>query len=252
MEEEGRWTHRTYLVWLCDVANMFQGCGGTEKNREDCVCVFSIWTKPLCMTVTLWATAVSGRYGVRECVWEVEMGDVATETHPKHFLTDFLTIHFTAIQSSWGCSVKLLTSMCVSHDEWYMSGCPQQDWTHTPLWTRDPLAWQVAKCESKICVTHCHCLTTSSSHCYCCPWVLKALSFPLGKVMCLLFLFKETDFSHVHLNLCFSVFQSPGNIPVTWKNSLKFLVVIQPLTSCTDSPPLLPKPVPTRHHHAAT
>ena len=40
--------------------------------------------------------------------------------------------------------------------------------THTPLWTHDPVAWQVAKCgqhKSKMCITHSRSLITSISNC---------------------------------------------------------------------------------------
>ena len=128
--------------------------------------------------------------------------------------------------------------------------------THTPLWTHDPVAWQVAKCgqhKSKMCITHSRCLITSISNCYCSlgvptrPTLLFSL-FPAchtdfhtgssGNVGCLPL---NKDIFFFSLPLVFFLFcsrASPGNIPQLWKkkkknldtrkNSVRVLVLIQP------------------------
>lgn len=112
------------------------------------------------------------------------------------------------------------------------------------------------------CVTHSHCLIPSISNYYCCsPGVLAALTLlSLFLHVTRVFsrrghrggkLFKEPCFL-MFISTCFlfPTLQSPGTVPAMKtlrheerkkQNSLKFLVAIQRLTSCTDPPPLLPK-----------
>lgn len=85
---------------------------------------------------------------------------------------------------------------------------------------------------------------------------LKVSSLPGACVSLFLHVKHQRSYSTItaHFHVFFPVFMQTslrGKHLVTRTNSMRRLVEVQLLISCTETPPLLPKAVPTRHRHAA-